>query len=53
MARWLKFQYVQIWLLGSVFDVFLRADNEYKHGLSLFLVLSLNKLKIIQKWLDA
>ncbi len=52
MTRCLNFQYVQIWLLGSVFDSFKRADNEYHYDLSLFWVWSINKLKIIKKWLD-
>ncbi len=30
MARCLNFQYLQIWLLWSVFDSFLHADYEYQ-----------------------
>ncbi len=52
MARCLNSQYVQIWLLGSVFDSFLQADNEYQHDLSLFWVWRIDKLKIIQIWLE-
>ncbi len=53
MARCLNYQYLKIWLLWRVFDSFYHDDNENQHGLSLFWVWNINKLKIIKKWLDA